>query len=93
MLSRKRLYHLAAMFLVAVIVGPGLAGDAPVMIPAGSTQADVEKLLGKPLRISRQVLLRRTLEQWHYEQPVPLWVEFDCVKGQPPKFVDAWQKP
>jgi hypothetical protein len=44
----------------------------------------VRDLLGPPRRIARQVLYQRYLEQWLYESPLPLRLEFDCRRGQPP---------
>jgi hypothetical protein len=50
----------------------------------GMTIQQVRDLLGDPRRIARQVLYQRYLEQWVYESPLPLRLEFDCRRGQPP---------
>ncbi len=50
-------------------------------IHRGMSRPEVKKILGHPVRISRQILLSRHLEQWHYEEP-PRWVEFDCRRGE-----------
>jgi hypothetical protein len=54
-------------------VRPGMAADA------------VRQLLGQPNRIARQILYRRFLEQWIYDEPAGLWIEWDCLKGQEPR--------
>ncbi len=53
--------------------GPGLHPD------------EVRCLLGSPLKISFQIVYRRQLEQWTYEQPAPAWLTFSCTKGQVPR--------
>jgi hypothetical protein len=47
----------------------------------GMTQAEVREILGPPRRISRQILFRRHLEQWHFDDPSG-WVQFDCPRGE-----------
>jgi hypothetical protein len=39
-------------------------------------------LLGKPKHVARQILYGRYLEQWTYDDPVPVRIEFDWRKGQ-----------
>ena len=46
-------------------------------------QAEVKKILGPPQRVSRTVLFRRHLEQWHYADS-DRWIEFQCVRGEEP---------
>jgi hypothetical protein len=46
------------------------------------TPAEAEDLLGKPKQIARQILYGRYLEQWTYEDPLPVRIEFDWRKGQ-----------
>jgi hypothetical protein len=49
------------------------------------TMKDVEKLLGRPEQVSRQILYRRYLEQWLYPSGrLSVLVDFDCRKGQEP---------
>jgi hypothetical protein len=50
----------------------------------GMTPAEVRRLLGPPDRIARQILYRRYLEQWIYDDPPALRIVFDCLKGQEP---------
>jgi hypothetical protein len=49
----------------------------------------VSELLGKPQRKSRQILYRRHIEQWTYDPPLALCVEFDCVLGQKPRLLSV----
>jgi hypothetical protein len=48
------------------------------------TMAEVREALGgkEPKRIARQILHGHYLEQWIYEEPSALVIEFDCVKGR-----------
>jgi hypothetical protein len=59
----------------------------------GMTQDEVRQVLGPPQRVARQVLYRRYLEQWLYERPRPVRVEFDCVRGQPPQVLSVQPLP
>jgi hypothetical protein len=49
---------------------------------AGMGAEEVRKLLGDPSRIARQILYRRYVEQWTYEDPAGLWIELNCLKGE-----------
>jgi hypothetical protein len=44
--------------------------------------AEVKELLGPPAKVARQILFRRYVEQWTYETPLPLLLEFHFRKGQ-----------
>jgi hypothetical protein len=46
------------------------------------TAAEAEDLLGKPRHVARQILYGRYLEQWTYDDPIPVRIEFDWRKGQ-----------
>jgi hypothetical protein len=50
----------------------------------GMTAEEVRARLGPPRRIARELLYQRYLEQWLYDEPAVLRVQFDCRKGQPP---------
>jgi len=50
-------------------------------------QSEVRRLLGPPKRIGRQILYRRYLEQWVYDGPKPVRIEFQCVRGEEPKIL------
>jgi hypothetical protein len=51
----------------------------------GLTPDEVRRLLGSPQRNSFQIVYRRQVEQWIYEQPVPISLTFSCTKGQIPR--------
>jgi hypothetical protein len=58
----------------------------PANLQKGMTQADVLRLMGRqPKQIARQILYRRYLEQWVYDGPTPVRIEFDCVRGKEPQ--------
>jgi hypothetical protein len=70
---------------VAILLS--LAPAAPptdVPITRGQSPAEVRARLGPPLRVSRQLLLGRHIEQWAYDEPRPLRVEFNSVRGEEP---------
>ena len=48
----------------------------------GQTAEQVRKLLGRPNRVSRQILSDRHREQWGYDRPQPVRLEFECLRGQ-----------
>jgi hypothetical protein len=53
----------------------------------GMTQAEVRIALGPPKQIARQILYRRYLEQWVYDAPNAVRIEFDCVRGREPQIL------
>jgi hypothetical protein len=50
-------------------------------VQRGMSQPEVRRLLGPPAHICRQIMFRRHLEQWVYDDPAA-WIEFDCVRGE-----------
>ncbi len=50
-------------------------------IRAGMNQRELKQILGPPAHVSRMLLFRRHLEQWHYVNP-PRWVEFNVPRGE-----------
>lgn len=56
----------------------------PRPLPIGLSDQEVRQRLGPPEKTSRQILLHRSIEQWHYEAPRPLRLTFDCERGQKP---------
>jgi hypothetical protein len=93
-----RKLFLVALLGTALLVadgGPGSAVEpdqpaAPLdlnKLPPGTPQATVRKLLGPPKRTARQILYRRYLEQWVYDAPNAVRIEFDCVRGQEPQIL------
>jgi hypothetical protein len=69
--------------LLTLVMAPA-ASPTGVPVTRGQSPAEVRARLGPPLRVSRQVLFGRHLEQWVYEEPKPLRVEFNCVRGEEP---------
>jgi hypothetical protein len=64
--------------------GPPNPKKGVQQVRAGMTPAEVRNLMGAPVRTARQILHRRYLEQWSYENPDLVWIEFNCIKGQEP---------
>jgi hypothetical protein len=56
-------------------------------LPRGTHPDNVRRVLGHPKRVARQILSHRHLEQWLYDQPCPLRIDFDCPRGQKPQVV------
>jgi hypothetical protein len=83
------------VLLLAGWLPSGRAADAgkpeappdPAKLPKGMSQAEVQRLLGPPQRVARQILYRRYLEQWVYEGPNAVRIEFDCVRGKEPQIL------
>jgi hypothetical protein len=75
-----------AVIALIVIVATFARTATPTALPVtrGQSPAEVRARLGPPLRVSRQLLLGRYLEQWAYDEPRPLRVEFNCVRGEDP---------
>jgi hypothetical protein len=57
----------------------------------GMTPEQVQQRVGTPRRIARQILSHRYLEQWIYDSPFPIRIQFDCPRGQKPQLV--WKQP
>lgn len=51
----------------------------------GLTPEQVRNLLGPPTRVARQILYHRYFEQWFYDRPFNVRVEFECRRGQEPQ--------
>jgi hypothetical protein len=76
-----------AILLISVVlltVHGAAAPDRDVSVVRGQSPAEVRAKLGTPIRSSRQLLFGRHLEQWVYEEPRPLRVEFSCFRGDEP---------
>ena len=60
--------------------------SSPTNVPVtrGQSPAEVLARLGPPFRVSRQILFGRHVEQWVYQEPQPLRVEFNWVRGDEP---------
>ncbi len=95
---RRRWCRAAVLALIGaalLLSSPAPAGDAekpdlpadPAKWPKDMTQADVRRVLGPPKHIARQILYRRYLEQWVYDGPNSVRIEFDCVRGKEPQIL------
>jgi hypothetical protein len=51
-------------------------------IAARTSVMEIQKKLGKPLYKSREILYRRTIEQWVYDAPETFFVEVEFPLGQ-----------
>ena len=70
--------------LIALLLAAGLLAGQEPPIRLGQTAAEVRQRFGPSARVSRQILFRRHLDQWHYESPQALRVEMNCVLGEAP---------
>lgn len=79
-------------FLAGCLALPtALSGDQPkaevdprdkvAQLRPGMTAAQVRDLVGKPRSIARQILYARYVEQWTYDDPFSVRIEFDWRKG------------
>src|SRR5438093_4496997 len=62
---------------------PSHEPTTPTVRP-GQSPAEVRDRLGPPIRVARQVLFRHYVEQWVYDAPQPVRVEFHCSRGRDP---------
>jgi hypothetical protein len=75
---------LRSILLIVTINSVAQPPEAPVAVQRGMRPAEVRQLLGPPVRIARQALYRRHIEQWVYENPQAIRVVFNCVRGEEP---------
>jgi hypothetical protein len=79
------LAFLALLAATANRPDPARADKAPPKnLSVGLSDREVQLLIGHPGRKSRQVLLHRLVEQWHYGAPLHVRLTFDCERGQRP---------
>ena len=85
-------HWLSAMLVLAL---PALLAraDAPERgafgrIRRGMTVDEVKQILGAPARVSREILFRRYVEEWQYDEPAG-WIEFNCVRGEQPYVLNS----
>lgn len=69
-----------AFYFVAMMMAPAVPQPAPVV--RGQTSAEVRAKLGPAPRVSRQVLFGRHIDQLAYDDPRPMWIELNCVRGE-----------
>lgn len=75
---------------LSLLIAPALLAAQPDLPPlprelkVGISPERAKELLGPPVRVSRQVLLLRSLEQWHYGPPHQVRLTFEQPRGQKP---------
>jgi hypothetical protein len=71
--------------LAGLIVTPLSADDrAPAGIHVGMPAAEAQHQLGTPKRVVRQVVYRRHIEQWVYENPQEFRIQISWNPGEVP---------
>ncbi len=76
---------LIGLFIFAGVIGPEKEPAQASRINEvrrGMSPSEVKALLGPPSRMCRQILVRRHLEQWQYDDQG--WIEFECIRGEEP---------
>jgi len=87
------LIRIGACFSFLLLFFPNSKADRPPAarldnVRRGMTPDEVRPLVGMPQQISRQILFRRHLEQWHFEEPAGL-IEWNCQRGEIPHVLQA----
>jgi hypothetical protein len=84
-----RVLLLSAVLLCIAAEAPPAPNESPqdwqkavAEVKRDLTAHQVRRLLGKSDRVSRQVLFRKHIEQWIYDRPVPVRVEFLCLPAE-----------
>ena len=71
----------AAVVLIILAAATSTAVPEVGAVRRGMTRDEVKAVVGPPQHVSRQLLFRRHIEQWRYDDP-PRLVEFNCVRGE-----------
>jgi hypothetical protein len=58
-------------------------------VKPGMSPDQVRHLLGPPGRSARQILYHRAREQWVYEAPFSVRLEFEYIRGQEPRLLSV----
>jgi hypothetical protein len=90
---RSTLPRCAVLLLALLLRPPTLAAEQPEWLAdvrKDMTAAEVQKLLAprKPDRVARQILFRRHLEQWIFDDS-GVRIEFDCLPGEEPRVLQV----
>jgi hypothetical protein len=67
--------------VLTVAEPPGDRSGRLENVRRGMSVNEVKQVLGNPQRVTRVVLFRRYLEQWHYDERAG-YVEFACPRGE-----------
>jgi hypothetical protein len=85
---RRYAFLIPASFLLGhvPVLSARLPADTAVTLTVrpGQSPAEVRDRLGPPVRITRQILFRHYVEQWVYDVPQAVRVEFRCSRGRDP---------
>jgi hypothetical protein len=92
-MSRIVFKIVGAFSATLIVLTPTLA-EPPARAPQvdqlrrGMTPDEVRPFIGQPQQISRQILLRRHIEQWRVDEPFAL-IEWNCQRGEIPYVLQA----
>jgi hypothetical protein len=100
MMRQYAVFRVACLVLISGAILAGVSAQRGSSEPAksevtpaatelvpGLSQKEVLRLRGQPQHKARQILYRRYREQWVYDEPNAVRVEFDCVRGQEPRIL------
>ena len=84
-----------------LVIAPAFAAPFPAeptenqleALRPGLSLDQVRQMLGPPQRIARQILYHRHLEQWLYDKPHLLRLEFDCPRGREGRLTTIQRSP
>ncbi len=78
--------------LVLLVLAAATSTDLPqpAAVRRGMTRDEVKAVCGPPQHVYRQLLFRRHIEQWRYDDPTQT-VEFNCIRGEEPYVVQVRQ--
>jgi hypothetical protein len=82
----RRLLIIGVVLLT--LAGQSTADETKSKPRIGMTADETRKVLKSPKRVSRQILYKRHLEQWTYEDP-PVRIVFNCVRGEESRIVSV----
>lgn len=77
---------LLAVSFVAVEGFPASGREPGDRLRSGMTPQQVREVLGPPRKISREVILHRAIEQWHYTNPSRR-LTFEIYRGRQARLV------
>jgi hypothetical protein len=83
------LFRIALVFCTLLLFFPASIARPPAQpanfdaVRRGMIPEEVRPLVGQPQQLSRQILLRRHLEQWQFDEPAA-YIEWNCQRGELP---------
>ena len=86
-MPRSLLRFLISLSILPVFLPTSIAEQQPAVrlgaVRRGMSLEEVRPLVGRPEHISRQILFRRHLEQWQFDEATG-WIEWNCLRGEAP---------